>query len=361
MDSVNTMNWLNAMSGNFATYMKNYVGGAPLYGITVDGKMFTLFPECNVMPAAGSIGGIQVICLDIENASVNSLQNKWYRAPVANYPAYIEELNCVLFASEAERNERVKAYHNSPAKLVKAYASGLAAIINASYTAVTVLNTDEQFYCLTGGSITRLPAANDDQRDELIKKYNLDPATLDTHYAIVLNTVIRNTRAAEGESNEVTVSTDIKLVEKTAAVKGEPFIQDNSGLVIFNGRDSAEKFISDYGTVTKYLVSKALKATDDRYQADLADVNDQASQDKKAMMNTFLALGGTTIASALSENIIRSFNETENDADAVKKALKCVVLAVAAIAAGVGTYKVAKHLKLFEKKTSAALKDSTTA
>lgn len=348
-NNVNTMNWLNTMSGNYATYMKNYVGSTPFYGINVNGALFTLYPEYNAV-AGGAIGGIQVNCYDIENMSINSLQQKWYKAPVPGYPAYIEETNCVLFANEAERDARIKAYGNSAIKLVKAHASGMAAIINASYTAVTVLNADEQFYCLNNGSITRLPPASDDQKDETIKKYNLDPQILDVNYVFVLNTVIRNTRASEGDHNEVTVSSDIKIINKRNAIKGEPLIQDNSGLVIFNGRDSADEFISKYGTLTKYLVSKAITATKDQYEADLADINEQASEDKNAMMNVFLALGGTSISSILAENLIKSFNESDDDGTAVKKALKCFAIGLGAIATGIGLFKVAKQLKVFDKK-----------
>jgi len=350
MNGVNTINWLNAMSGNFATHMKNYVGGTPLYGILVNGALFTLYPECNAVAAGGTFGGIQVNCLDVENSSINSLQQKWYKAPVPGYPVYIEEQNCVLFSTPEEREERIKAYGNSATKLVKAHASGMAAIINASFTAVTVLNTDEQFYCLNNGSITRLPAANDDQKDETIKKYNLDPHVLDVNYVFVLNTVIRNTRASENESNEVTITSDIKIVAKNTVAKGEPLIQDNSGLVIFNGRDSADAFVNKYGTLTKYLVTKAIIATKAQYDADLADVNEQAAEDKNAMMNTYLALGGTALVSVLSENLIKSFNESDNDGDAVKKALKVFAIGVGAIATGVGLFKVARQLKVFDKK-----------
>lgn len=348
--SVNTMNWLNTMSGNFATHMKNFVASSPLYGILVNGALFTLYPECNSVAAGGSLGGIQVTCYDVENVSINSLQQKWYKAPVPGYPAYIEELNCVLFSSEEERAERIKAYGNSSTKLVKAHASGMAAIINATYTAVTVLNTDEQFYMLNNGSITRLPAANDDQKDETIKKYNLDPQVLDVSYVFVLNTVVRNTRASEGDHNEVTVTSDIKIVSKNTVSKGEPLIQDNSGFVIFNGRDSADAFISKYGTLTKYLVTKAITATKAQYEADLQDVNDQAAEDKNAMMNVYLALGGTSMISILSENLIKSFNESDNDGDAVKKALKVFGIGLGAIATGIGLFKLAKHLNAFDKK-----------
>jgi hypothetical protein len=195
-----------------------------------------------------------------------------------------------------------------------------------------------------------LPPASDDQKDETIKKYNLDPQILEVNYVFVLNTVIRNTRASEGDHNEVTVSSDIKIINKRNAIKGEPLIQDNSGFVIFNGRDSADEFISKYGTLTKYLVSKAITATKDQYEADLADINEQASEDKNAMMNVFLALGGTSISSILAENLIKSFNESDDDGTAVKKALKCFAIGLGAIATGIGLFKVAKQLKVFDKK-----------
>lgn len=348
MNNVNTMNWLNTMSGNFATHMKNY-GGAPLYGILINGSLFTLFPESNVV-AGNTLGGIQVNCFDVEGVSINSLQQKWYKSPVPGYPAYIEELNCALFSSPEEREDRIKAYGNSAVKLVKAHASGMAAIINASYTAVTVLNTDEQFYCLNSGSITRLPAANDDQKDETIKKYNLDPSILDVNYILVINTVIRNMRALENEQNEVTVSSDIKIIPKNKVIKGEPLIQDNTGLVIFNSKESSEEFINKYGTITKYLVTKAIGATKAKYEADLQDVNEQAAEDKNAMMYVYGSIGGTALISALSENLIKSFNDSNNDEEAIKKALKCFGIGIGAVATVIGLFKVAKSLNVLDKK-----------
>ena len=85
------------------------------------------------------------------------------------------------------------------------------------------------------------------------------------------------------------------------------------------------------GRGAKYLVSKAITATKDQYEADLADINEQASEDKNAMMNVFLALGGTSISSILAENLIKSFNESDDDGTAVKKALKCFAICCCAL------------------------------
>ena len=353
---MNTINWLNAMSGNFSIYMKNFVANQPFYGITINGQMFILYPECNaVTPMMGnSVGGIQVSCYDVENISINTLQQKWYKAPIQNYPAYIEEANCVLFASAEEREARIKAYGGSSIKLVKAYASGMAAIINASYTAITVLNDDTQFYCLNNGCKTRLPSANEDQKDEIIKKYALDPSTLDVNYILVLNSVIRNTRVAEGEHNEVTVSSDIKIIPKKNAVKGEPLIHDTTGMVVFDSSESVDTFINTYGTITKYLVTKALAVTKDLHDKDLKDVNDQASQDKNAMLNVFTMLGGTSLLSITAESIIKTAQESNDNTTVIKKTLLACGVVAGAIVTSVGMYKIAKKLKIFgerKKKT----------
>lgn len=350
---MNTMSWLNSLAGNFASYMKNYTPNT-YYGILVNGCQFITYPESNMMGMSagvnGSIGGIQVSVHDVEMLDIKTLQQKWYKAPIKGYPAYIEELNCVLFASEEEREDRIKAYGGSASKLVKAYASGLASLINASFTAITVLNTDKQFYVLNNGSITRLPAANDEQRLETLKKYALEEDLLNVKDVFIINTVIRNTRASEGESNEVTVSSDIKIIPKNEVIFGEPIISDCSGIVVFEGRDSAEEFVNKYGTLTKYLVSKALSATHEQYETDLADVNDQASKDKNAMMTTFMVMGGTTLVSSLSDNLIKSVNDAEDDKTAITKALKVMGIGLGAVLVGVGLYKTAKYLKLFGDK-----------
>ena len=357
MNQVNTMNWLNALSGNFSIYMKNFVANAPFFGIAINGQMFVLYPECNAVAtmSGANVGGIQVACYDIENVSINTLQQNWYKAPIAGYPAYIEEANCVLFASAEERDARIKAYGGSAVKTVKAYASGMACVINASYTAVTVLNNDEQFYCLNNGSKTRLPSANDDQKDDIIKKYQLSPAVLDVNYVLVINSVIRNTRISEGDSNEVTVSSDIKIIPKNRVIKGEPLIQDTTGMVIFNSSESVDEFINKYGSMTKYLVTKALKATKDQYERDLKDVNEQASQDKNAMMNVYMMLGGTSILSVATEEIIRSAQTSSDDTTVVKKTLLACGLVAGVIATGVGLYSIAKKLKIFGSKKVAEI------
>lgn len=351
---LNTMNWLNSLAGNFASYMKNFTCET-YYGILVNGTKFSLCPESNMVGMGTgtngcNISGIQVSVHDVEMMDIKTLQHQWYKAPIKGYPCYIPEMNCVLFSTEEERENRIKAYSNSASKLVKAYASGMVALINASFTAITVLNTDNQFYMLNNGSITRLPAANDEQRFETLRKYGLEESLLEVKDVFIINTVVRNTRISEGESNDVTVNSDIKIVDKHDVIKGEPIISDNSGMVVFEGRDSAEEFISKYGTITKFLVMKALNATHDQYENDLADVNDQASKDKNAMMTTFMVMGGTTLVSSLSENLIKTVNESEDDKTAITKALKVMGIGLGAILVGVGLYKTAKYLKMFEDK-----------
>ena len=354
MNTVNTMNWLNSMSGNFATYMKNYTTN-PFYGVTVNGTLFVLHPESNmlgmgsVMPNS-SCGGIQIMCFDVENGIINTLQNKWYKAPVSKYPAYIEEMNCVLFNSFQEREERIKSFGGSVSKMMKAYASGMAAIINASYTAITALNVDEHYYTMSNGQIVRLPSASDDQRDEYLKKYNIDPATLDVSHVFIVNNVIRNLRVNEGDTDEVTVSSDIKIINKNQVVKGEPLIQDTSGLVVFNNKENADLFIEKFGTITKYLVSKAVAATKDQYELDLEDMNDQASKDKQALVNTFMLMGGTALVSTGLESCIKAAQESDNNPTIVKKTLMVCGIVGGTVVVGIGMYKMIKNLKKFNIK-----------
>ena len=54
--------------------------------------------------------------------------------------------------------------------------------------------------------------------------------------------------------------------------------------------------------------------------------------------------------SILSENLIKSFNESDNDGDAVQKALKVFGIGLGAIATGIGLFKLAKRLNAFDKK-----------
>jgi len=339
---------LSCFAGNYANFMKNFTQNA-YYGITSGGTLFNLLPEPQSMNGSSYNGGIYVDTKVVSDAmgSVQTVASKMYQPPIQNYPLYIEEHNCVLFATEEERRETITLYDNG-GKLVKAYATGMLNIINASYKAVTCLNIDTDFYMVNSCGITRVPAAEDAYIEECLRKYRLSKDLLETTYVFVINTVVKNTRTGQREIN---ASTDIKTVEKNNIINGQPLIFENDGLVIFDNKSSAEEFVSKYGNAGNYMISRALEATKEIHDDEIEDLNERATKDKRGMVEIFSLMGATSIASILTENVIKSYNETEDNKEATIKALKIFGIGAAGLLTILGGYKLYRHIADESKKS----------
>ena len=341
------------VTGNYTSYIKNFSHNV-YYGINVSGTKFNLYPESGLNPmmvAPGDGGTIVVGAFAADMMNIRNITNKSYRAPSEGYPLYVEEHNVVLFASEESREKAIEAY-GSAEKLIKAYASGLVALINASYTSVTCLNADSDFYVLNNGVIARLPVPDDKYVEDCIKKYGVQKEKLEVNYGFLVQTVIQDKRVDNGLHPGTIVSTDIKYVQKTEIVGGEPIIIENSGLVIFVGKENADCFVNTYGTIGNYMIRHALDATHDIHKEEIEDVNEQIAKDKRGMVETFSLMGATSIASILTENLIRSYNE-DSSGEATKKAVKAFAVGLGAIGSVFGLYKLFRYIQKKEKEANA--------
>ena len=354
----NSGNVLISYSGNYAAYIKNFTQ-TPFYGVNVAGYTFTLNPEVAALTGMVShlICGIEVSHYDVEPNSFGCQQtrclgNHHYKAPCKGYPLYIPEMNIVLFESDAERTEQLNLAENNASKLINNYASGLASVVNGSHTSITVLNksSDKRFYMLKTAGIEYLPNASEEDAAATLKKFNYDPEILEAYYVFVITTTIKNT-----SSSTVTLDTDIKKIAKSKVSKDEPLIMDSTGIVIFDSREGAEDFQKIHGSLVSYLSKKSLEVTAIQHSADLDDVNEQAKKDKKAMLDTFMIMGGTSIASILTENVIKVINSPDSGQSKAKQVLMIGGIGAGAIISIIGIYNMSTKLKsaMNEKKKEA--------
>ena len=176
--------------------------------------------------------------------------------------------------------------------------------------------------------------------EDCIKKYGVQKEKLDVNFAFLVQTVIRDTNYQGIGSNPGTiVSTDIKYVQKNEVLAGEPIVVENSGLVIFVGKENADNFVTSYGTIGNYMIRHALDATHDIHKEEIEDLNEQIAKDKRGMVETFSLMGATSVASILTENLIRSYNEDDGGI-ATKKAVKAFIVGLGAIGSVFGLYKL---------------------
>ena len=330
---------LASYASNFGSFIKNFTP-VVLYGVTSNGSMF------NLMPTTYSAGaGVYVETHVIQDPSgrFDTLANKSYKAPIQNNPVYIEEHNLLLFYSAEERTKMIDMYGGSGAKLVQAYAAGMISLLNASFRAITCLNPDREFYMISSSGIVRVPSVSDDYRTEILRKYKLDSAILDVNDVFLINNVVK-CGGTEGRHGENIMSTSIKQINRDEIIKDQPIIFENDGLVIFDGKKQAEAFISKYGTPANYMISQALEATHQIHDDELADMNEQAAKDKRGMFETFGLMGGTSVVSILTENVIKSYNEGDDSGEATKKAFKILAIGVVGLATVAGMYKLYRHI-----------------
>ncbi len=332
---------------NFMSSIKNYSQDI-LYGLTSNGSPFNLLPS--TIPGY-NFGGICAESYVIQDPTgkIDTLANKTYKLPVPNAPVYIEEHNVLLFSSAEERAKTIEAYGGNGANLVKSYAANMVSLLNASFKAITCLNVDKDFYMMTPNGIAKIPTITEEYRDECLRKYKLDPAILEIKDVFLINTVIKNT-SKEHRNNENIVNTTVKQVEKDKLIKDEPLIFENDGLVIFDGEKQAQAFVAKHGTVANYMVHRALEATHRIHDEEISDINEQVSKDKRGMFETFGLMGGTSIVSILTENVIRSYNSGENSEEAVKKAFKILGIGLLGIISVGGLYKLYRYLSDKRKK-----------
>lgn len=332
---------VGCFASNFGSFIKNFTTGV-LYGITSNGNTFNLMPTTMNVISAGVFVETHVI-QDV-SGRIDTLVNKMYQPPIQNAPTFIEEHNILLFVSAAERDNAIKMY-GSGEKLVKAYAVGMVSTLNASFKAITCLNSDREFFTLSNGGILKVPSADQAYCEECLRKYHIDKDVLDVEDIFIINTVMKN---VDGDGRrEHNSSTSIKRIKRSDLIHGQPIIFEQDGLFIFDGRDQAEKFVRKHGNAANYMVNQALAATHQIHDEELADVNEQAQKDKRGMVETFGLMGATSVASILTENVIKAYNS--EDEEAIKRSFKLLIVGVIGIGTVIGLYQLYRH---FDRKES---------
>ena len=327
---------LGSYATNFASFIKNFTSTA-LYGIASNGNTFTLLPATYYGAVSN---GIYVESHVIQDPSgrIDTLCNKSYRAPIQNSPVYIEEHNCLLFISAEDRDKCIALY-GSGAKIVKAYMSGTVSTLNASFKAITCLNTNRDFYTIGNNGIMKVPSLNEETCEEYLRKYHIEKACLEVEDVFLINIVLKGVNA-EG-AIETSNSSYIKRVVRSEMKDGQPIIFEADGMFVFDGRKNAEAFVKKHGTAGNYMLNKALEATHQIHDDELADMNEQAAKDKRGMIETFGMMGATSVASILTENMVKSYNS--EDENAVKNAFKLLLIGLTGLASVFGLYKAYRH------------------
>lgn len=342
---------LNSPIANYASFLKNYTNDV-FYGVTCSGKFFTLPPEnsvsnpiqdASIINNGGGVSsqysGIFVLtCGKHSNTLMypQGIDGRWCKSPIDNEPTYVEELNCVLFASEKERYDVYEKYGDA-SKLIKSFAANTVPLINSSYIAVTCLNRDKQFWMVHDRTIDPLPIETDLTTKDLKTRYGIYDEQLETHYIFIVNTIIRSSGKSR-QTKDTKTSTEIKRVEKSSVKRGQPIIFANIGIVLFEDSDAGNEFLDKYGILSNYMIKTALDATHHIHDEEIEHLNDKAVKDKRGIVETYGIIGGSSAIGILMENVIKC--GMDDDKDAGKKAGKTLVVGLAAIASVVGVYKL---------------------
>jgi hypothetical protein len=251
-------------------------------------------------------------------------------------------MGCVLFISEQERNDALEKYE-SGAKLIRGFASGLIPLINGTYIAITCL-ASHNYYQVSGNTIEELPNTAQDVEylDKVVHDYGIPEGKMQTDDVFIINTIIRKGKTAA--IKEASIKTEIKYVNRATLIQNNPIIFNNNGYVLFTSYNDAELFIRQFGNVSNYLIQVALYATRDKQKMQIEELNKQAKNDKKGMVQMFTLMGGTSIGSILIDNIIKAAKEGEAGDETVRKLLKIALIGALGVGSVIGIYMLYKKL-----------------
>lgn len=333
--------------GGYTTSILNFTN-KPVYGVDIMGNCFILFPENDIDINTGIVVNL------IGNSSEDDYQiqfhqlidSKWYEFPRPGFPTYIEECNSLLFATIEDRSNAFKQYGDAT-RIIKAYASGTLPIINASYISVTCLNSETDLYMISNSQVIKIPYDKDAL--DISRRYNVTQEILETNYVLALNTIVRSGNNRR-HTKDHQITSEIRCIRKDSLVKGEPIILNSNGLVIFDSKEKADDFLRKFEGVGSYLVYKALQVTKESHVKDMLDLNDRAKKDKKEIVQMFGIMGGTSIISLVTENVIKEAMSKDSNSEGVKKSL--MLLGITSLAAfGIyAGYSIYKKFKDKEKK-----------
>jgi hypothetical protein len=328
-------NDINMPYSNVSTHIKNFTP-VILYGINSGNELFQVIPEDEqLMP-----GVVYVMSKEkVPNQLIpNIFCKKYYRCPTDNLPLYIEEMGCVLFISDKERMEAITVYGNG-GKLVKSYAAGIVPLINASYVAITCLS-NKTYYQVQGGVIEEIPGESEEYINRITIEHGIPVKKMETHDVFIINTVIR--KSGSKLAKDTIVKTKIEYIEKATIKPGNPIIFSYNGLVIFNEYRDAEYFLQRYGSIENYMIMLSLAVTQHKHEKQIEDLNKKATSDKRDMIQVFTLMGGTSICSIFTENLIKCAKEGTDGNETLKRLLKILGIGVVGVGGVLGLYALYK-------------------
>jgi hypothetical protein len=334
---------------NVSTHLKNFTAYV-FYGINSNNESFQVIPEEDPN-LSGFVNSDLIYVLSQERIPGQMIPNiysrRHYRPPMDNIPLYIEEMGCVLFASEKERFETIEKYGNGK-KLVLSHAAGSVPLINGSYVVITSLS-DKTFYQLNGGTIEELPRESSNYVEKLFHDYDIPQEKLQTHDIFVINTVIR--KGNNKSTRDMVIKTKIEYVEKSTIIPGNPIIFSYNGLVIFNEYKDAESFLVVHGSVDGYMINKGLAVTRRRQERQIEELNKRASTDKKSMVQIFSLMGGTSVLSIFTKTLLQCVEEGESGNETLKRLLKILGIGVIGVGGIIGVYLLYKKYNQYKEET----------
>jgi hypothetical protein len=336
-------NDINVPYSNVSTHIKNFCP-VILYGINVGNELFQVIPEDEIMMT----GIVYVMSQErVPNQLMpNIFCKRYYRCPTDNLPLYIEEMGCVLFISERERLAAISTYGNGR-KIVQSYAAGVVPLINATYVAITCLS-EKTYYQIEGGTIEEIPGESEEYINRMIMEYNIPRQKMETHDIFIIHTIIR-----KGGNNKDTKDsikkTKIEYVDRAAIRPLNPIIFSYNGLVVFKEYSDAEYFIRQYGSIENYMIVTSLEVTKHKQEKQIEELNARASNDKRNMVQVFSLMGGTSICSIFTENLIKCAKEGTDGAETFKRLVKILGIGLVGIGGVIGLYMLYKKYTQFKE------------
>jgi hypothetical protein len=332
---------INFPASNVSTHLKNFTSYI-YYGINSNNELFQVIPEDN----ACITGIIYVMSQEKVPGQIvpNIFAKRYYKAPIDNLPLYIEEMGCVLFASETERFAALHNYSDGK-KLVQSHAAGIVPLINATYVAITCLS-GKVYYQVSGGQIEEIPCDSSEYVDRMIIEYDIPKNKMETHDVFVINTIIRK---GSHSTRDTIKKCEIKYIERSGIRPGHPIIFSYNGLVIFNEYQDAVYFLKKYGSIENYMIALGHSVTKQRQDKQIEELNKRAKNDKKSMVQIFSLMGGTSICSIFAENIIKCAKEGTGGEETLKRLLKILGIGLIGIGGILGSYLLYKKYQQIKK------------
>jgi hypothetical protein len=322
---------INFPSSNVSTHIKNF-SPFVLYGINSNNELFQVIPE----ETGCMTGKIYVMSQEKVPGQIipNIFTRKYYNVPMDNLPLYIEEMGCVLFISDEERIRSIKYYGNGR-NLVQSHASGTTPLINGAYVVITCLS-GKKYYQISGGEIEEIPEGDQNHRDQLYIEYDIPKNKAETHDIFIIHTIVL--RDKDTQYAKTTNRCKIEYIDRSRIIPGNPIIFSYNGLVIFDSYDNAANFLKKYGSVENYMIAVGLAVTRHKQNKQIEELNKRASNDKRSMVQLFSLMGGTSICSIFTENLIKCAKEGTDGTETLKRLLKILGIGIVGIGGILGAY-----------------------